>query len=423
MGDPCTWIFVKKETINDKYPKVCGVSLNHADDFFIMGDHKDKDWMAYREKLKAMYEWGTWQVQQFRFTGADETQFSNFEIETSYEHYAEDMPDIKIEPSRLNKDTEALLDHEVTNCKECLGSANYCGVNNCPLIQGRCSILSSWCKKGESVKHAKQVKELIKDIKKEPKKNLTTTMRTLPTVKHWTEVVFSGFGDGAPDNRPDGRASGGTVITASGEEVFTGETTKMNYIAGKAWKLERVSKSSNEVEIQSMNATENTLYRCRLVWAEINGSGYKYGKNYTERAKACVAQVRGILATDSKGGFDAVTAQESASLGMKDERSAIEALQLKQRLEDPNLKIVWLSSDWNLADCMTKIKPECRRPMEYFLKTGYWRLKYDPDFIVACKKKTVKAVNELKKIKEAMLLECNFAQKIGKLKKWLMKGP
>ena len=141
----------------------------------------------------------------------------------------------------------------------------------------------------------------------------------------------------------------------------------MNYIAGKAWKLERVSKSSNEVEIQSMNATENTLYRCRLVWAEINGFGYKYGTNYTERAKACVAQVRGILATDSKGGFDAVTAQESASLGKKDERSAIEALQLKPRLEDPNLKIVWLSSDWNLADCMTKIKPECRRPMEYFL--------------------------------------------------------
>ena len=83
MGDPCTWIFVKEETINDKYPKVCGVSLNQADDFLIMGDHKDKEWMAYREKLKAMCEWGTWQVQQFRFTGADETQFANFEIETS----------------------------------------------------------------------------------------------------------------------------------------------------------------------------------------------------------------------------------------------------------------------------------------------------------------------------------------------------
>ena len=65
MGDPCTWIFVKEETINDKYPKVCGVSLNHADDFFIMGDHKDKDWMAYREKLKNMYEWGTWQSATF----------------------------------------------------------------------------------------------------------------------------------------------------------------------------------------------------------------------------------------------------------------------------------------------------------------------------------------------------------------------
>ena len=41
-----------------------------------------------------MYEWGTWQVQQFRFTGADETQFSNFEIETSYEA----QPDEPLEP-------------------------------------------------------------------------------------------------------------------------------------------------------------------------------------------------------------------------------------------------------------------------------------------------------------------------------------
>ena len=222
-------------------------------------------------------------------------------------------------------------------------------------------------------------------------------MRKLPSVKHWTEVVFCGFGNGAPDNRPQGHASGGTVITASGEEVLTGETTKMNYITGRGWKLERGSKSSNEVEIQSMNATENTLYRTRLVWAEINGFGYKYGKNYPDRAKACVGQVRGILATDSKGVFDAVTAQESDSLGMKDERSATEALQLRQRIEDPSLKFVWLSPDWNLADGMTKLKPDCRRPMEDFLKTGYWRLKYDPDFILAGKKKPVKAVSELKR--------------------------
>ena len=61
-----------------------------------------------------------------------------------------------------------------------------------------------------------------------------TTMRKLPSVKHWTDVVFCGFGDGAPNNGPQGHASGGTVITAFGEEVLTGEATEMNYITGRS---------------------------------------------------------------------------------------------------------------------------------------------------------------------------------------------
>ena len=70
---------------------------------------------------------------------------------------------------------------------------------------------------------------------------------------------------------------------------------------------------------------------------------------------------------------------------------AFDALQLKECLQEKGQHLLWLSSDWNLADALTKLKAEARRGYETYLKTGMWRLKYDPEFVVAAKKMKRKA--------------------------------
>ena len=119
-------------------------------------------------------------------------------------------------------------------------------------------------------------------------------------------------------------------------------------------------------------------------------------------------------AADSKGGLDAVTVQEPAFAEMRDERPATEVQQLKQRCEDPNLKIVGLSSECDLADGSTMDEPQIRRPRRHFLTVGYWRLKYDPNFIVADEKEEVIAICELEEFKQAVKHECELRQQDSK---------
>ena len=59
------------------------------------------------------------------------------------------------------------------------------------------------------------------------------------------------------------------------------------------------------------------MWRARLLWSEINGAGVLFNGTIVERANTGVKQVPGILASDSRGCYDAVEQYESAGLGMK----------------------------------------------------------------------------------------------------------
>ena len=48
--------------------------------------------------------------------------------------------------------------------------------------------------------------------------------------------------------------------------------------------------------------------------------------------------------------------------------------------------MTWVASDWNLSDALMKAADSCRKPLELFLKTRRWRVKFDPEFVVAAKK-------------------------------------
>ena len=97
---------------------------------------------------------------------------------------------------------------------------------------------------------------------------------------------------------------------------------------------------------------------------------------YAERA---VKKIPGIVATDSKGGFDAVTLQEGPYLGLTNVRAAIQAFQLKQSLALAGTNVIWLAGDWLLGDAFTKRSPECRKSLIQFLQQGVWMLKYRPE--------------------------------------------
>ena len=163
----------------------------------------------------------------------------------------------------------------------------------------------------------------------------------------------------------------------------------MVLVTWKTWKLKRVAIGTNDAEVQSLVETEDVLFRTRMLWASINSAGTVgpgERADFLQASEESVKLVTGLLGTDSKGGYDSIMVNESPMLGLSNTRSAIQAFQLKESLPRCHTRLLWLASDWNLSDCMTKKKDECRRSMEFFFKRRVWMLKFDPSFIQSARK-------------------------------------
>ena len=94
-----------------------------------------------------------------------------------------------------------------------------------------------------------------------------------------------------------------------------------------------------------------------------------------------VSFVKGIIGTDSRGGFDAINKNESPLLGLSNVRSALQAFQLREQLQDGKGPLFWIGGDWNLSDALTKKGKSCRAGLSQFVKNWMWKVTYDPNFI------------------------------------------
>ena len=209
------------------------------------------------------------------------------------------------------------------------------------------------------------------------------------------------MGDQAHNNRPDGSSTGGLINFLGGPELLDGSPGRLVMVSWRTWKLRRVAISSNDAEIQAMVEAEDVNFRTRLLWAELNGAGAEKGLDLLAFAEQEVSAVPGVVATDSKGGFDAVTLQEGPYLGLSNVRSAIQAFQLKQSFADTKAWLIWLASDWLLADALTKKIQECRKSLLQFMRTGVWMLQYNPGFETSARKNKRAGKDALTQMKKA----------------------
>ena len=151
-----------------------------------------------------------------------------------------------------------------------------------------------------------------------------------PTRRKIIAIVFQ---DSTLGNRPDGSSTGGLIGGFASERAFAGETVNINVVVWRSWKLEPIATSSNDAEVQSLAVGEDVCYRLRLLWAEFNGLAQDQSE-LRERTRVGTSQVKGLTITYSKGAFDSVNMTNSASLGLRRSRTAVEALALKECFDD-----------------------------------------------------------------------------------------
>ena len=95
------------------------------------------------------------------------------------------------------------------------------------------------------------------------------------------------------------------------------------------------------------------------------------------------------LVSDCRSFYDAINAYESSNLGVKDKRSSIEALAIKQTVVETETPVAWCNSDAQLSDGMTKGKAAAKL-IEFFMRhKSQWRLTYDDRILSAKKRKAL----------------------------------
>ena len=93
---------------------------------------------------------------------------------------------------------------------------------------------------------------------------------------------------------------------------------------------------------------------------------------------ATASLVGGVVAADSKGGYDACRAGSFAALGSRDRRAALEAAVVKENIARSGIILRWIHSKANLADPLTK--PMAAEVLQECFDHGcQWVLVDDPE--------------------------------------------
>ena len=194
--DKCIWIF------RNRRGEVCGRVGSHVDDFLLIGNHYDTDWLNIRQSIKDMYRWGPWKKGNFTFAGVQLQQLQNHTIFLSQENFCNELIPVAIDNERLRAKDDKLTPKELTQCRGLLMKAQWRAIQSAPQYCARIGIAASSVTKA-NLECLKEANAIVKELKKSSKDGLIFHSFDGEDVS-WQSVVFLHFADAARNNRIDG---------------------------------------------------------------------------------------------------------------------------------------------------------------------------------------------------------------------------
>ncbi|CAK9118545.1 unnamed protein product [Durusdinium trenchii] len=184
--------------------------------------------------------------------------------------YIEMLQDVDVHPTWFSNGSSTMTPKEIAACRTSLGAVQWLAVQSQPLITARCNLLITELSTDPKIQIAQELQEMIRELRKE---GSTLKFFKLPGVRRWTDLCVVGLGDQAHNNRPRGGSTGGMTVFLSGPDALKGVPTPMCLVAWRSWKLKRVAIGTNDAEMQAIVETEDVVYRTRLLWAGMHGTG------------------------------------------------------------------------------------------------------------------------------------------------------
>ena len=175
--------------------------------------------------------------------------------------------------------------------------------------------------------------------------------------------VFASWADASDRPRPDGSRTRGYVKTLATEKLFAhGQEDDVSVMAWRSFKLPKKIAGSNDGETQTLAFADESLWLARLAWSEMHGTSMRRW-----HLDETVRQVGGMLITDSRGIFDALTRSDSPQLRLRSSRTSEEARGIKEQCAISDARIHWVNTSTMLANSLTQTGYHARAVMESFL--------------------------------------------------------
>ena len=116
----------------------------------------------------------------------------------------------------------------------------------------------------------------------------------------------------------------------------------MSLLSWHSSRLKRVARSSSAAETQAAADGDDEAVHIRLYLKEV-----LFGQLYLQNWQSETGQILAALVVDCRGVYDALARSSSSCLGLKDKKSGLEALALKQSLVECGTVVRWCH--WKLV--------------------------------------------------------------------------
>ena len=351
-----------------------GIIGVHVDDFLLGGDNQHPEWQAALETFKHAFEWSPWEEPPFVHCGVSITQLPDFSFEMCQADYCLELKQIDVD----DKSPE-ITPGEMTQARALLGAIQWRVQQTAPHHGAKLSWLQSpFPRGGKDVLVA--INKLCREVYNHRYASVGVQNLQPDSLK---EIVFIGWSDAAVGNRPDMTSTAKHIIGMTNAQMLQGVRSPVNLVSWKSGKLQRIARSSLSAEIQALSEAEQELMTCRLQWSEMLGNIPNL-----RRPWEIAAMIPGALVIDAKSVYDAVGKGETASAlySMKEKYAALELMAVVEALTATNTPLLWVSSEAQLADGMTKA--QAQDSIRSFLQNRQlWTVKYEPMFVAAKKKR------------------------------------
>ena len=312
-------------------------------------------------KMKETFEYGTWDEDNFRFTGRQITRGPDFSVIISMHEYINELEEIDIPLARKNGNRNlAVTERERSVLRGKLGELGWLARMSQPTL---CF--------GVSRLQQRQVEATVQDlvdanilVRKAKQEALTVTIPSIPM----QDLVIVAVSDASHATmRGLGSQAGWLTILADG--AIRKQEAPATVVGWSSHKLRRVVRSTIAAETMGLSTAVEHAEFTRAALLELTDPSFTL-KHWQEH----VHKISVLWIIDAKSSYDHLTKDSGLP---DDKRLAIDVAALRQQREQTGSEIYWLPGPQMPCDVLTKFDRANDAILQ--LLAGTWSLKEQPD--------------------------------------------